>query len=152
MRIVLDDQQYIIAGLEIGTIILRPLNDLLHIRHWELQTWRCLAVRSFGWGNRRCCRPHIGLRNVQRKDTSLSGRASQLNLSTQKARELAADGKAKSCAAVFAARTSIRLLEGFEDDSLLILRNTDAGIRDLERNHRASGIENRMTIAPSRRH
>src|ERR1700753_4046140 len=108
-----------------------------------------MAVRSFRQSDRRRRRSNIRLRNVEREGASLTGRAAQLNLSSQQVRQFAADGQSESRSAVLAACSGIGLLKGLEDDALLFLRNTNAGIRDLERNHRARAIENRMAIAPS---
>ena len=43
-------------------------------------------------------------------------------------RELAADGEAETRSAIFPAGACVRLLEGFEDDFLLVLRYADAQI------------------------
>ena len=149
MRVIFDDQQNIVALLNIRAIVLQPFDDLLHIRNWQLQPRHHVAARSFRRSDSRRCRSDVRLRNVQRKGASLPGRASQLNLATQQTRQFAADSEPEARTAILAACSRIGLLERLEDDALLVLRNPDAGIRDLERNHRARTIENRMTIAPS---
>ena len=65
----------------------------------------------------------------------LSGCAAQLDFSAQQAGQLAADGESQSGSAVFAAGAGVCLLKRLEDDSLLLRRNTDSGIGDLEGNH-----------------
>ena len=47
----------------------------------------------------------------------------------------AADRKTKTCTAILTACRTFCLLECFEDDVLLILRNTDTGILDLKCNN-----------------
>src|SRR5205814_7746745 len=64
--------------------------------------------------------------------TAHAGRAPQLYLAAEKVGQLAADGEAETGAAVFAAGAGIGLLEGLEDDLLLLHRNADAGVGDLE--------------------
>ena len=56
----------------------------------------------------------------------------QLDLAAEQVRELAADREAKTGAAVLAAGAGIGLLERLEDDLLLLERNADAGVGDLE--------------------
>src|SRR5580693_4945586 len=100
--------------------------------------------------NRRCCRrTDIGLRQVERKGAAFAGGTAELDFSTQKARQFAADGKTKSGSAVFAAGACIGLLEGLKDDSLFVQRNADAGIGNRECNHRSAGAENGMILRPA---
>ena len=63
------------------------------------------------------------------------GVLSDANLTTKQTGNLAADREPQTGAAVFAAGGSVRLLEGFEDDSLLLSGNADARIADREGNH-----------------
>ena len=65
-------------------------------------------------------------------------RAAQLDLAAEQARELAADGEAEAGAAVLAAGAGVGLLERLEDDLLLLGRDADAGVGDLERDDRAA--------------
>jgi len=51
-------------------------------------------------------------------------------------RQLATDGQSQAGAAVFAAGAGVGLLERLEDDLLLLRRDADAGVRDLEGHHR----------------
>ncbi len=91
------------------------------------------------------------LRQIQGERAAHAGCALQTNLATQQPGQFAADGKPQTRAAVLAAGGSIRLLERLEDDSLLVLRNSDAGIGDGERDNRFHAIEHRMIRAPARR-
>ena len=90
----------------------------------------------FGLGRRHL--RDVGLRQVQGERAAHSGSALQTDLTAQQARQLAADGEAQTGAAVLAAGGAIRLLERLEDDSLLVLRNADAGVGDGERDHATS--------------
>ena len=45
-------------------------------------------------------------------------------------------------------RACVRLLKRFEDDPLLLRRDADAGIRDLERDHGGRVVEGRMFDTP----
>ena len=50
------------------------------------------------------------------------------DLAAEKPRDLAADREAEAGAAVLAARGAVGLLEGLEDDALLVLGDADAGV------------------------
>src|SRR6185503_7242177 len=64
---------------------------------------------------------------------------------------LAADGKPEARSAIFAARGAIGLLEGFEDNALLVGLDADSGIRDREGDRGFRPRQSEMTAAPSRR-
>ena len=72
-----------------------------------------------------------------------------MDFAAEQAREFAADRKAKTGAAVFAAGAGVRLLECLEDQLLLLQGNADAGIGDLEGDHGRRGVEHRMIRAPT---
>ncbi len=74
-----------------------------------------------------------------------------MDLAAQQVGQFAADRQPQAGAAVFAAGAGIGLLERLEDDSLLVQRNADAGIGDLERNHRCRAAQDRMVFAPTGR-
>ena len=77
------------------------------------------------------------------------GVAAQLDLAAEQVRELAADREAEAGAAVLAAGAGVGLLERLEDDVLLLQRDADAGVRDLERDHRGGLAEHRVVGAPA---
>ena len=54
--------------------------------------------------------------------------ADKLDFSAKQHREFAADGESKSGAAVLAGGSCIRLLESFEDQTLLLWRDANAGV------------------------
>ena len=74
-------------------------------------------------------RPHIGLRQIQRESAALAGRAAKLDFAAEQAGEFAADGQAQTGSAVLAAGAGVCLLEGLEDDALLVERDSDAANR-----------------------
>src|ERR1700693_433901 len=69
-------------------------------------------------------RTDISLRQIKRENAALGGRPAKLNFTSKQAAKFAADGKPQSCAAVFAARAGIRLLESLENNSLLLSGNS----------------------------
>ena len=71
-------------------------------------------------------------RQIQCERAAHPRRAAQLDFSTQQTGQFAADGEAEPRAAVSAACAGVCLLEGFEDDLLLIGGNADAGVGHLE--------------------
>src|SRR6185436_19025090 len=85
----------------------------------------------------------------QREGAADARRASQLYLSAEQVRQFAADGEAEARSAVLPARAGIGLLEGFEDDPLLLGGYPDARIRDLEGDHRRRDAQNRVHRAPA---
>src|SRR5262249_39324156 len=66
------------------------------------------------------------------------------------ARPPPADGEAQAGAAVAAARAAVLLLEGLEDDGLLLRLDADAGVLDGESDHRARAVEREVVRAPAR--
>src|ERR1700757_953737 len=89
------------------------------------------------------------MRQIEGEGAALSRRALQLDFAAEQVCELAADGEAKSRASVFAAGTGVGLLEGLEDDLLLLLRNANAGVRNFKGDDGCSLAEDRVVPAPS---
>ena len=67
-------------------------------------------------------------REVERERAPLPGRAREPDLAAEQAGDLAADRQAEARAAVLPARAAVGLLEGLEDDLLLVSGNADAGV------------------------
>ena len=87
-------------------------------------------------------------RQVERERAAPARRAAQLDLAAEQVGKLAADRQAEAGAAVLAAGAGIGLLEGLEDDLLLLGRDADAGVRDLEcddRGRLARGSDDRRS-------
>ena len=148
MRIVLDDQQQRIAGLDIQPVV----RDLLDIALGRRRQQRDRPSHRTG---RIVARPgaagraDIFERQEQRERTADPGCAPQLYLAAEQRRQLAADGKAETGAAVLAAGGGVGLLEGLEDDLLLFLRDADAGVGHFKRHHRRRLVENRVIRVPA---
>ena len=135
MRIVFHNQQDRVVRLKIIAIV-RDLLDWMFrhndIRQLNRQVRRgCFPIRQ---RQPRCGRSNIRQRQIQRERAALAGRAAKLNLAAQQASQFTADGQAQARASVFTAGAGICLLEGLEDDALFVESDSDAGIRDLERN------------------
>jgi hypothetical protein len=146
MRIVLDNQQNGVAGLQAQTIVRQLLGDAL-LRHGGHRRRRAILCR--GADPRRDRRSGIFQRQIEREDTAFARGTLQMDFAAKQARKLTADSKAKARAAVFPAGAGIRLLEGFEDQLLLVLRNADAGIGYFKRDHRGRIVENGVFGAPA---
>jgi hypothetical protein len=72
-------------------------------------------------------------RQIQGKGATEPGSAPQLDFAAQEIRKLAADRQAQPCSTVIPASARIRLFKGFEYELLLLGRDADTGIGDLER-------------------
>ena len=77
----------------------------------------------------------------------------QPDLAAEQLGNFAADRQAEAGAAVLAAGRAVGLLERFEDDLVLVRRDADAGVFDLERDDVGGAIERRRgpAIQPLRR-
>src|SRR5882757_7720973 len=107
MWVVLDDQQDAVAGLEVEPVVGQLLDDAFGRRRcWLERRW--LVVLLLRRDARRERRAGIFQRQIEREGRALAGRAAQMNLAAEQARELAADREAKAGAAVFAAGTGVR--------------------------------------------
>ena len=71
-------------------------------------------------------------RQVERERAALPVDAGELDLAAEQHGQLAADGEAEAGAAVLARGAGVGLLEGLEDEPLLLRRDADAGVLDGE--------------------
>ena len=133
MRVVLDDQQDAVAGLDLQPIV----RDVLHGaigRRQPRARGPCMVsgprhgARAAG----RVGRTDVFHRQIEREGAALARRAVQLDFAAEQVREFAADREAEAGAAVLAAGAGVGLLERLEDDLLLFQRNADAGVGHLE--------------------
>ncbi len=148
MRVVLDNEEHGIAGFDpfavVGDVLGRDLGDADGPQH----------VAVTGGADRRHDallggRPDIFERQIEGEDAAAARRGAQLDLAAEQVGKLAADGETESGAAIFPAGAGIGLLERLEDDLLLLERNADAGIGDLEGDHRRRAHQGRMIGAPA---
>src|SRR5438270_11300824 len=77
----------------------------------------------------------MSLGQKQSEGAALADGAGQTDFAAKETGDFTADRQAKTGPAVFAAGAAIGLMEGLEDDLLLIRRNADAGIRYGEGDH-----------------
>ena len=90
--------------------------------------------------DRLCRRPHgargvgagVAQRQVEGERAALPVDAGEPDFAAEQHGQLAADGQAEAGAAVFARRAGVGLLEGLEDEPLLLRRDADAGVLDGE--------------------
>src|SRR5216684_4108399 len=71
-----------------------------------------------------------------------------MDLAAEQAGEPPADRQAEAGSAVFAARAGVGLLERLENNSLLLRRDADPGVGDLERHNARGLIESRVASRP----
>src|SRR6185312_294144 len=94
-------------------------------------------------------RAHVVEWDVKREGAASARSAAQPDLAAEQGRQFAADGKPETCAAVLARGAGIGLLEGFEDDLLLVGGDADAGVLDRDRHHHRRLVEDGMTGRPT---
>jgi len=97
--------------------------DLCRIDHGMRR--RCHTLLSCA----RLARLHrVDGRQEQRERAAGARRRRDAKIPSEESGDLARDREAEAGAAVLAARRAVRLLERFEDQPLLVLRDPDAGI------------------------
>src|SRR5258708_40172873 len=137
MRVVLNDQQDCIVGLQIVAIIWNLLHYMIDgsrdrelcRRERKRRSPLCAGSDRRGAGRGRT---NVGLREVERECAAMPRSAAQLDFSTKQTRQFTADCQTKPGASVLATGTGIGLLEGLEDDALFFEGDADTGIRNLE--------------------
>ena len=97
----------------------------------------------------------VGAGVVQRQEEGESAAlpvdAGELDFAAEQHGQLAADGEAEAGAAVFARGAGVGLLEGLEDEPLLLRRDADAGVLDGEGDDLLGLAEHRVIGAPALR-
>ena len=153
VHVVLDNEQDEVADLDVVPIVGNALDRALCNEVRRRRDPRRPARAGAALPGRRI---EIVRRNIERKRAPLAGCAPELYLAAEQSRELAADGEAEARAAVLAARSGIRLLEGFEDELLFLGRDAYSRIPDLEcdnslRGRRGSCCRSSSRMEPTRR-
>ena len=122
VRIVLDDQQHQVALLDRRRG--RPAMRLLARHRAAPGSAGSMAERRLGDRVATVAEagPGVAQRQVEREGAALAGDAREPDFAAQQRRQLAADGQAQAGAAVLAAGAGVGLLEGLEDDLLLLRR------------------------------
>ena len=72
---------------------------------------------------------------IEREHAAFVGDAHDVDRASEEPRDLATDGEAETRAAVLSTGRPVRLLEGLEDELLLLRRDADARVADGERDH-----------------
>src|SRR5262249_29286179 len=97
----------------------------------------------------RQARRDVGLREIQVERAALARHAVQADLAAEHASELAADREAEARTAVAAIRAPVGLLEGLEDDALLLRMDADAAVADAEAHDGRRAIEGELIGTPA---
>ncbi len=95
--------------------------------------------------------PRVAQRQVERERAALAVDAGEADFAAQEHGQLAADGQAEAGAAVLARGAGVGLLEGLEDEPLLLRRDADAGVLDGEGDDLLGLAQHRVIDAPARR-
>src|SRR5258706_4190038 len=150
-RVVLNNQQYAVAGYDFSAII-------------SERRRKSLVERKFLGGGVRIRERHGGRRTrfatyrsdgqkvlgkIQREDASFSNGTGQPDFATEQSRDFAADRQPQARAAIISAGAAIGLLEGLEDDLLFLGRDANAGVGDGECDDGAGCVERLPIAAPS---
>src|SRR6266404_3853793 len=146
VRIIFDNQQACIIRLQIVAVVGNLLDRMFRDdgqRRWQDRRW----VLALHHGSAR--RAYIGLRQIENEGAPSTWSAPQLNFATQEAGQFAADRQPQTCSTILTAGAGIRLLEGLEDDPLLVQRNTNAGIGNFKGYNRGSLSQDRVSLAPA---
>ena len=155
VRIVLDDEEDPVARLDRAAVV----RDLAldhgrehHARGRGLDDLGLGLGRDGADGRRHRRLVHrlerIDDREVEGEGAPLAGRALDPDLAAEEPGDLPADREAEAGAAVLAAGAGVGLLEGLEDDAVLVRGDADAGVADGEGDHGAGGVEDLVVRVP----
>ena len=95
--------------------------------------------------------PRVAERQVEGERAALAVDAGEADFAAQQHGQLAADGEAEAGAAVLARGAGVGLLEGLEDEPLLLRRDADARVLDGEGDDLLGLAQHRVIDAPARR-
>ena len=149
VRVVFDDQQRQVAREDGFAVV----GNVLFAHHRQD---RALGQRLGGGTFYRACRlapagrgAGIVQRQVQREHAALAVHAGQFDLAPQQHRQFAADGQAQAGAPVLACGAGVGLLEGLEDQPLLVGRHANAGVFHREGHHLLRLGQHRVVNGPA---
>src|ERR1700674_5424699 len=148
VRVIFDNQQDCIIGLQIVAVVGNLLDRMFRDngqRRWQHRRW----VLSLHHGS--AGRAYIGLWQVEDKGAPSTWSAPQLDFATEEAGQFATDRQPQTCSTILTAGAGVCLLESFEDDPLLVQRNTNAGIGNFKGHNRSSLPQDGVTLAPAAR-
>ena len=116
-------------------MLVAVVGDVLLARdrqHASARARSTARIRAGAGDCARAVRAGVVQRQVEREGAALAVHAGQPDLAAEQHRQLAADGQAEAGAAVLARGAGVGLLEGLEDQPLLLRRDADAGVLDGE--------------------
>src|SRR5580700_10049770 len=142
VRVILNNQQDRVIGLKVSAVV----QDL---RLWALRRGNAPRWSSQRYRSLRCRGTSIFQRQIEREDAALSGGALKLNFAAEECCQLTANRETQTGPAVLPASAGIGLLKRLENAFLLLGRDTDSGVGNLERNDRTRLIQGRMAGAPA---
>ena len=160
-KVVLDDQQHQVAlddqvAVVVGFVERRRIVILNHDGIVDPRQRRSLdagyaqvSPSGFAGHTARCARRRVHQWQEQREGAALAGHARQADLATEQLGQLAADRQSKPRPAVLAAGGPVGLLEGLEDDLLLVTGDADAGVRHGKSDHLLAAVELLVVRAPA---
>src|SRR6202040_842322 len=114
------------------------------LRRGNAPRWSSQRYRSL-----RCRGTSVFQRQIEREGAASSGGALKLNFAGEECCQFTANRKAQTGPAVFPASARIGLLKRLENAFLLLGRDTDSGVGNLERYDRTRLIQGRMVCAPA---
>src|SRR5437763_17056070 len=94
-------------------------------------------------------RHHVALRQIESEMRARAVLARHANLAAEEPGDLAADRKTAACTAELARGRGIGLLEGLENDPLLLVGNPDTGIGNAEGDDRRRAVQRLVVGAPT---
>src|SRR2546422_3823675 len=148
IRIILDDQQQRLTGSDVVAVVLdvlladgRQYGDVARSGQGG-----CGAIELL---NHSAFRRGVAKRQIEREDATLPPHASELDLTAEQQCQFATDRETKAGAAIFSRCSGVGLLEGLENQLLLLRRNAGAGILDGESDHVLRLAEHGMIDTPA---
>src|SRR5262245_43646623 len=146
VQIIFHDQENTVARLDAVAIVVDLPGDFTFRKHRGRQSRvvsRDARGRGGGFG-------YKSQRKIQRESTAKSkSTRRKANFTSEQSCDLPADRQAKASPSESPTRCPVSLLEGLEDDVMLIRWNTNARVADRELKHRASRVQDRMGQAPT---
>src|ERR1700730_6219610 len=142
VRVIFNNQQARVIGLKVSAVV-QDLR-LWALRRGNAPRWSSQQCRSL-----RCWGTSIFQRQIEREGAASSGGAPQLNFAGEECCQLTANREAQTGSAVFPASARIGLLKRLENTFLLLGRDADSGVGNLERYDRTRVIQGRVAGAPA---
>src|SRR5579875_2323808 len=153
--IVLDHQQDVVTGEDVIAIVLHLGGGDQHWIRLQALAGRLSGARLAsggaqpGFSGRAPGRRFVDVRQEERELAAFARRACQLDVPAQEFCDLAAYGQAQPGAAKLAAGGAVGLVEGLEDQLLLVGRDAYSGVDHREGDHGRRPVEDLVLRVPS---